>query len=202
MLSGGPDSTVLLHYLIRELGRTPLALHFAGLSSYGETDAARAVARSAGVDLHIIDMDSFLDACRTLRVDEGGEGQRAIFAATAIYFATLAVAVAHRIPAMALGLHQQDAEAYVEQSAQYLEYIAEGLRLVGTACQLLVPFHTWSKVQVLQKGKQLGVDFGMTWSCLRSITGIQDGTCTACRSRQATFQALGIEDPTKYANGL
>ena len=158
------------------------------------------MAAETGVDFHVIEMGSFFDACRTPPRENAPDGRRAVLAAATIYTATLAFAIARQIPAVAIGLNREDSEAWIEQSPKFIEHMRDGLRMIGSDCQLLVPFHTWTKAEMFRKGADLGVNLDDTWSCQSPIGTRQDGTCSACRDRKAAFQLAGLTDGTVYAN--
>jgi 7-cyano-7-deazaguanine synthase len=54
------------------------------------------------------------------------------------------------------------------------------------------------KPDVFKKGKELGVDYASTWSCIRGSSK-HCGECGACRSRRRAFLMAGLSDPTDYA---
>ena len=50
------------------------------------------------------------------------------------------------------------------------------------------------KADIVKKGLELGVDFGLTWSCYRG--GDRPcGTCGTCIDRQRAFMCNGAVDP-------
>jgi hypothetical protein len=96
-------------------------------------------------------------------------------------------------------LNRQDSETWIEQSPEFIEYMRGGLRMIGSDCRLLVPFHGWTKAEMFRKGADLGVNLADTWSCVSPAGTRQDGTCSACRARKAAFQLAGLTDGTDYA---
>lgn len=139
LVSGGLDSAVLLRHVQRELDGTPIAVHFSGLSSPTETTIASTLAADIDVAFWSIDLSSFLLSCRSKLVDHDGSGERLVFGAATLYSAALAYTIAHGIAGLAIGLHRDDAAAYVEQTPAFLEYIRQGLHLVGSRVQIIVP---------------------------------------------------------------
>ena len=58
------------------------------------------------------------------------------------------------------------------------------------------PLIDWSKLQIIQRGLELGVDYAMTHSCYDpSETGVACARCDACLLRQSAFEQLGMTDP-------
>jgi 7-cyano-7-deazaguanine synthase len=56
-----------------------------------------------------------------------------------------------------------------------------------------------SKVEIIQAGTRLGVDYSLTVSCYAADSqGRACGKCDSCRLRKAGFEAAGIPDPTRY----
>jgi 7-cyano-7-deazaguanine synthase len=62
-----------------------------------------------------------------------------------------------------------------------------------------VPLIEMSKAQIIERGVELGVDFGLTHSCYDpQADGAACGECDSCLLRLAGFRAAGIADPIKY----
>jgi 7-cyano-7-deazaguanine synthase len=61
------------------------------------------------------------------------------------------------------------------------------------------PLIAMSKAAIIQRGTQLGVDFGSTVSCYQAnVRGEACGHCDSCRLRSEGFHAAGVADPTHY----
>ncbi len=57
-----------------------------------------------------------------------------------------------------------------------------------------------TKEQIITRGRELGVDYGLTHSCYDpSPEGLSCGRCDSCTLRLAAFARLGLEDPIAYA---
>ncbi|MDH3346174.1 MAG: 7-cyano-7-deazaguanine synthase QueC [Kiritimatiellaceae bacterium] len=62
------------------------------------------------------------------------------------------------------------------------------------------PLIDWTKAQIIQKGLDLGVDYGQTTSCYDPTPdGLSCGTCDTCRLRLKGFEEAGTSDPRPYA---
>ena len=56
-----------------------------------------------------------------------------------------------------------------------------------------------TKAQIIQRGRALGVDFGLTHSCYDpSPDGTSCGQCDACLLRLKGFAEVGVADPIIY----
>ena len=62
---------------------------------------------------------------------------------------------------------------------------------------LLSPYTNWTKGQIAKRGKELGIDYGETWSCYRGGER-HCGRCGTCRERREALAEAGIDDPTEY----
>ncbi len=70
----------------------------------------------------------------------------------------------------------------------------EGRRLTVHA-----PLIEMTKADIIRRGTQLGVPYGLTVSCYQAdADGRACGLCDSCRLRRAGFAAAGIADPTRY----
>jgi 7-cyano-7-deazaguanine synthase len=68
-----------------------------------------------------------------------------------------------------------------------------------TAFRIVAPLVDMTKAQIVRKGLELGVDFGMTVSCYQADDdGRACGQCDSCRLRKEGFAAAGAPDPTRY----
>jgi len=62
------------------------------------------------------------------------------------------------------------------------------------------PLIRLSKAQIIQRGADLGVDFGLTWSCYEPRPdGRACGLCDSCRLRAKGFAEAGLIDPVPTA---
>ncbi len=65
--------------------------------------------------------------------------------------------------------------------------------------RIAVPLINLTKAQIIQRGIELGVDFGATVSCYQAdAQGRACGRCDACRLRRQGFEAARAPDPTRY----
>ena len=61
------------------------------------------------------------------------------------------------------------------------------------------PLVRMTKAEIIRKGVELGVDYGMTLSCYDpSQEGKACGHCDSCIMRRKGFQEAGVQDPTSY----
>lgn len=218
LLSGGLDSTTLLHHLRRT--RPGAAIH-ALTFNYGqrharELECAAWQANAAGAAAHTI-LD--LDVLRQLT----GSATALIAGAPVPALAELAPAqldqpptyVPHRnlvllalaaayaeargITEVFYAAQRQDFYGYWDCTEDFLRRTNDLLALNRRApVTVRAPFAALDKSAVLQIGLQSGVDYSHTWTCYRG--GAQAcGICPACAERLAAFRAAGAADPLAYA---
>ncbi|MBW7903259.1 MAG: 7-cyano-7-deazaguanine synthase QueC [Rhodocyclaceae bacterium] len=61
------------------------------------------------------------------------------------------------------------------------------------------PLIDLSKADIVRRGADLGVDYGLTVSCYQADDdGRACGACDSCRLRREGFAAAGLADPTRY----
>lgn len=69
----------------------------------------------------------------------------------------------------------------------------------GRPTRIHTPLIELSKADIIRRGSELGVDFGMTVSCYQpDVQGRACGQCDSCRLRKEGFRAARIADPTPY----
>jgi 7-cyano-7-deazaguanine synthase len=65
--------------------------------------------------------------------------------------------------------------------------------------RIRAPLIDKSKAEIIRRGIELGVDYGLTTSCYDPAeTGEACGRCDACHLRRRGFEEAGVADPTVY----
>ena len=71
---------------------------------------------------------------------------------------------------------------------------------VGQKFTIHTPLMHLTKAQIIRRGIDLGVDYGMTHSCYDpDPQGRACGRCDSCVLRRKGFAEAGVPDPTRYA---
>jgi 7-cyano-7-deazaguanine synthase len=228
LLSGGLDSTTVLAISQSE-GFAVHALTF----SYGqrhavEIDAAKNIARAAGVTRHeIIEIDLRVFGGSALTADipvprdrDLTPGRPSSERASAIpityvparntIFLSYALAFAEVIGAsnIFIGVNALDYSGYPDCRPEYIhafETMANLATRAGvegkTHLTIRTPLISLSKAAIIKLGLSLGVDYSATTSCYDpGPNGEACGRCDACQLRLKGFTEAGVEDPIAYTS--
>mgnify|MGYP000356758464 CR=1 FL=1 len=221
LLSGGMDSSTLLHHVARRL-RVPEvhALSFVyGQKHAREIEAARWQARAAGVTAHrVVELDFFAgligggsaltahgpDVPDLGAVPEAERDQPVTYVPhrnLILLALAAAYAEARQIADVFYGAQTQDRYGYWDCTRDFLERLNATLALNRRrAVTVHAPFLTLRKGETLALGLELGVDFSHTWSCYRGGP-VPCRACPACVERAAAFAALRQADPLLDTKG-
>ena len=118
-------------------------------------------------------------------------------------FLSIAAAIAEKEGAQALfiGVVAQDSSGYPDCTDSFIQKqeaaINEGTKK-DTKLSIQMPLVSMMKEDIVAKGLQLGVDFGLTWSCYQN-SDRACGVCDSCRLRLKGFEKAGVKDPIAYA---
>ncbi len=219
LVSGGMDSATVLA-LARATGFAAHALSFRyGQRHAVELEAASQVARALGAATHRVeDVDlrslggSALTADLPVPKDRsGGEIGHGIpptyVPARNTLFLAYALAWAEVIPArdIFLGVNALDYSGYPDCRPEFLAAF-ERVANLGTrlgveegSFRIHAPLLHLTKAEIITRGRDLGVDFGLTRTCYDpDAAGAACGRCDACALRLRAFAQLGLTDPAPY----
>jgi 7-cyano-7-deazaguanine synthase len=105
-----------------------------------------------------------------------------------------------------LGVTAVDYSGYPDCRPEYIaafEYMARLATKAGVEGRQRLSIHTpliqLSKAQIIRRGLELGVDYGLTVTCYDPAPdGAACGSCDACKLRRKGFAEAGMADPTRY----
>ncbi len=104
-----------------------------------------------------------------------------------------------------LGVNAVDYSGYPDCRPEYIEAferlanLATRAAVEGSRMTIHAPLLAMTKPEIIARGLELGVDFGMTQSCYDpSADGRACGRCDACHLRLDGFRRLGRNDPARY----
>lgn len=216
LLSGGLDSATVLA-IAMAAGYECHCLSFRyGQRHSAELDAAANVASALGASSHHvanIDIGAFggsaltddAIAVPTAGVDDGipvtyVPARNTVFLAYALGFAE--VRDATRI---FIGVNAVDYSGYPDCRPEFIAAfeamanLATRAGVEGRGVRIETPLIDLPKGEIIRRGIDLGVDYGMTTSCYQlDAEGRGCGVCDSCRIRRAGFEEAGVTDPTRY----
>lgn len=218
LLSGGVDSSVLLHYVVKALNRPAIhALSF----NYGQRHSRELVcaasqARLVNAEHRVIDL-SFMGALiqQGSALIQGGASVPDLDSLTVeeltqpptyvpnrnmmLLSMATAYAEAHGLTDLYYGAQAHDEYGYWDCTRDFLRRMNDVLLLNRKQpVTIHAPFVSKSKGDTVKLGMELGVDFSQTWSCYRGGESAC-GTCPTCVERLNAFKANGIVDPIVYS---
>lgn len=217
LLSGGLDSATVLA-IAREQGYACHCLTIDyGQRHRAELDAAVRVARALGaveqrtvaLDLKAFGGSALTDSSIAVPVDglRGGIPVTYVPARNTILLAlALAYAEVRDAADVFFGANAIDYSGYPDCRPEFmrafetLANLATKAAVGGCSLTLHTPIIESTKADIIRRGLELGVDYGLTVSCYQaSAEGLACGRCDSCRLRRAGFEAAGVPDPTRYA---
>ncbi len=223
LVSGGVDSTTCLGMTVKEYGHENVV----GLSIfYGQRHDKEIKAADAVCDFYKVEhitldlstMFQFSDC--TLLQHSDGEIPEESYAeqlsktdgkpvSTYVPFrnglflsSASAIALSKGCSKIYYGAHSDDAagNAYPDCSEAFNKAmntaIYEGS---GKQLEIVAPFISLNKSQVVKKGLEIGVPYELTWSCYEGHEKAC-GKCGTCIDRKAAFELNGVKDPIEYEN--
>jgi 7-cyano-7-deazaguanine synthase len=192
--------------------------------SYGqrhsvELDAARRVAEVAGVADHVVvdlDLRALGGSALTDDIDvpkdrtdaEMGAGIPVTYVpARNTVFISVGLGYAEVLGSddLFLGINAVDYSGYPDCRPEYvakweeLAPLATKRGVDGARLKIHAPLIDLTKAEIIRRGLQLGVDYGLTISCYDpSPAGEACGRCDTCNLRLKGFADAGVADPAPY----
>lgn len=223
LLSGGLDSTTVLA-IAKSQGFACYAISFRyGQRHEHELESARKVAEAAGVVRHVVvDIDlrqfggsaltSDLEVPKHQSVEEiGGEIPITYVPARNTVFLSFALAYAETLGArdIFIGVNALDYSGYPDCRPEFiaaferLANLATKAGVEGQAIRIHAPLIELTKGEIIRRGLELGVDYGLTTSCYDpAADGTACGHCDACLLRLKGFAENGVPDPIAYQSNV
>ncbi len=219
LLSGGLDSATVLA-IARRQGFACHALSVAYGQRHGaELDAAARVAAALGADEHRVMQVDLAGIGGSALTDPRIEVPRAPTAGIPVTYVparntmmlSLALGWAEVLGASGIfvGVNAVDYSGYPDCRPEFiaafeaLATLATRAGVEGRPLRIHAPLISWTKAEIIRAGTQLGVDYSMTVSCYQAdADGRACGQCDSCRIRRDGFVAAGVNDPTRYVQGV
>lgn len=209
VLSGGMDSTTML-YEYKE--RIALAVTF----DYGSNHNAREIAcarencAKAGIEQIVIPLkfmeqyfrSSLLEGADAIpegHYDDNNMRSTVVPFRNGIMLAVACgLAESRGLTHVMIANHSGDHTIYPDCRPRFIDAMSEAMRF-GTfeGITIIAPYTHISKSDIARRGKSLGVDYALTYSCYKGGER-HCGRCGTCVERREALEAAGIPDPTEY----
>jgi 7-cyano-7-deazaguanine synthase len=182
----------------------------------GETEAAKRVAAALGAIEHRfihIDLNTLGGSALTADIDVPKDRSESAMSmdipityvpARNTVMLSIALGYAEVVEAEAIyaGVNAVDYSGYPDCRPEFIAAFQTLARLAtkagveGHPIEIRTPLIHMTKVEIIEEGLRLGVDFGLTHSCYDpQPDGRPCGRCDACQIRQSAFAKLGMVDP-------
>jgi 7-cyano-7-deazaguanine synthase len=214
LLSGGLDSYTAAAMVRAEgFSLCALTIHY-GQRHAREIEAARRIAAALGVeerlelnlDLRPIGGSALTSAAPVPRDrDLSASGIPATYVpARNTIFLALALGWAEVLGAhdLVIGVNALDYSGYPDCRPEFirafeaLASLATRAGVEGAACRVHTPLINLTKAEIIHRGVELGLDYGLTHSCYDpGPDGAPCGSCDSCVLRARGFREAGIPDP-------
>ena len=216
LLSGGLDSATCLA-IAKSSGFEPYVLTVMyGQRHQVEIDAAKRVASAMEVREHrfvTVDLNQIGGSALTAAIEVPKDREESAMSAEipityvparntvmlAIALGYAEVAGAHDI---FVGVNAVDYSGYPDCRPEYIQAfeqlatLATKVGVEGGIMRINAPLIQWTKAEIIQRGIELGVDYGITHSCYDpDDQGKPCRRCDSCQIRIKAFESLGLTDP-------
>jgi len=214
LLSGGLDSyTAAAIAKAQRFSLYALTVHY-GQRHAREIESARSVARALGVERHLeLDVDLRPIGGSSLTADLAVPRDRDLQAtdipstyvpARNTIFLSLALGWAEVLGAhdIVIGVNALDYSGYPDCRPEFiaaferLADLATRAGVEGARFRVHAPLLALGKADIIRRGLELGLDYGLTHSCYDPLPGgAPCGACDSCILRANGFREAGIADP-------
>lgn len=212
VLSGGLDSTVLLHHILDTEGAAAAVSINYGQRHSRELAYATMTCRRLNVDHSVVDLSPLRavlgrsSQTSDVPVPEGHYAEETMKQTVVpnrnMILLSVAIARAVSIGAerVAYGAHSGDHAIYPDCRPEFVDAMRQAAALCDwSPVDIVAPFVGLTKAEVVAMGNALGVRFDLTWTCYKGQT-VHCGRCSTCVERLEAFDLCGLVDPTPYVD--
>ena len=209
IISGGMDSATMLHEYKNEIA---LAITF----DYGSTQNGRErlcaieQCRMLGIRHIVIRLDfmkqyfksALLESAEAIPEgsydDENMKSTVVPFRNGIMLAIACGVAESNGLKRVMIANHSGDHAIYPDCQPGFINAMSQAMQ-AGTYdnVEVYAPYTNLSKADIARHGKELGVDYSLTYSCYKGGRN-HCGRCGTCRERRQALLEAGIDDPTVY----
>ncbi len=210
ILSGGMDSTTLLYEVIND-GYLPVAISF----NYGqrhkkELVCARRTCEQLGLEHKVFDLVVLNEVAPSVLTRSDRTMPEGHYAAEnmkqtivpnrnmVMLSLAAAYAMGKEIKDVFYGAHAGDHTIYPDCRPEFVEAMNNVLRKADwNPVELHAPYLSMDKGDIAIRGRALGVNYALTWSCYKGGEKAC-GKCGSCQERLEAFTRADMHDPIEY----
>ena len=211
LLSGGLDSAVLLSHVGQTEPVTPVHVRCGYAWEHAEAHCISRLMRSAlaprikTLQTISFDMRDMLPeghwAVTGIAPAYDTEDEDVYLDGRNILLLSKAAVLASKLKIRKIAIGLLKGNPFPDATQMFLSTMGRALTLgLAHDIQILTPFATWTKADVVREAKRVGLPLDLTISCMSPIGGRHCGVCSKCRERHNGFVDALIHDPTDYAN--
>lgn len=211
VLSGGMDSTTLLHEYHHRIA-IAVTFDYGANHNKREIGCAAANCKQLGIRHIIIPlafMGEYFNSSLLSGADAIPEGHYTDenMRSTVVPFRNgimLAIACglaeSNGLKYVMIANHSGDHAIYPDCRPQFIDAMSQAMQN-GTydGITILAPYTNITKTDIARRGKAIGMDYALTYSCYKGGER-HCGKCGTCVERKEALRDAGIDDPTEYEN--
>lgn len=211
-LSGGLDSTCLLAHLVKQGAQVEtVSFNYGSKHNASEINAAQRIAERYQVSHTVIDLRHAMAGFKSDLLQTGGpiphghyeheSMRRTVVPGRNLIFASILIGLAESrgLEYVALGVHQGDHYIYPDCRPDFVNALAYTSKLATEGkVDILAPFLTHTKADIVAVGHTLNVPFELTRTCYEGGMDVACGKCGSCTERLEAFASNGLTDPILY----
>ena len=211
ILSGGMDSCTMLHEFKDSIALA-ITFDYGSTQNHREQQYAIRQCQALGIKHIIIPLDFMHQYFKSALLEspeaipEGNYDDENMKATVVPFRNGIMLAIAcgiaesNGLKRVMIANHAGDHTIYPDCRQGFIDAMSSAMRQ-GTyeGIEVFAPYTTITKTDIARRGKQLGVDYAMTYSCYKGGEK-HCGKCGTCRERIEALRDAGIPDPTTYEN--
>lgn len=213
VLSGGMDSTTMLHEFKEKIALA-LTFDYGANHNAREIECARKNCEMLGIEHIVIPLgfisryfrSSLLDGADAVPegsyADDNMKSTVVPFRNGIMLSVACGIAESRGLKHIMIANHGGDHAIYPDCRRAFVEDMSAAM-IEGTydGIDIVAPYTDLTKTDIAVKGKEMGLDYSLTYSCYRGGEK-HCGRCGTCVERREAMEAAGINDPTEYENSV
>ena len=213
IVSGGIDSTTLAYYL-KDKGHDLYVLSFNyGQKQVKEILIAEKIAKKLSIPFQLVNIQKIGGLLKSSLTDKKEKIPKGHYAKESMkstvvpnrnmIMLSIAAGYARSIKAnyLAYAAHGGDHLIYPDCRPGFVRALrmalAESFGYQKPWPELIAPFVSFDKTDIIRMGYMLRVPFELTYSCYKGLDK-HCGVCSTCIERKEAFKKANVSDPTKY----